>query len=120
MMQHLINKHHGAVFESFVNNVDAHLRLPPSGNPYECKEKAIKELGMAKRMFWCKGRQYRKQVIDENGWMDGFYCAGSLKTVGRVFAFKPFEKDGRKVSPEGELNNVDIILLRVLRDGGSK
>lgn len=122
IMENLIYKRHGRIFRSFLD-IES-LPSPPSGDPYTCKERSIHNLNMEKRMFLCKSRWFRKGALkNEYGLMEGFFCAGSRKADGRVFAFRPPIMDNRKkgpvkVSPVAELDNVDAILQYVPNDGG--
>lgn len=85
-----------------------------------CRDVSIAKLNIKKRMFWCDSRRYNKIKSDEYGEEQGFFCAGSRRVDGRVFALRPPEMDSVNVSPVGELDDVDEILQYVPRYFGSR
>lgn len=114
MRKHLFNYNYSGVFELFAERASSRavpLIVDPS-NPYTCTEIPIENLSMEKRMFWCESRRYDEIESTDYVEMPGFFCAGSHRVAGRVYAFRPPQKHSRNVTPVGEMDNVQLILTR--------
>lgn len=111
IMVHMVNEKKDGVFESFVGTTSSH-SLPElyelfSKDSYTCQDIYIETFLVERRMYWCGPRQY-KTVSGDDGEVEGFFCAGPLRFVSRVFAFRAPQVDSDSVEPVGQIRGVGV------------
>lgn len=93
-------------------------RIVSTGDHLACRIVPIEELDISRPMLWCDAKRFvGVRWPSYCGDAQGFFLASARKT-GRVYAFRPQNLISSDVSPVGQLNDINIIMMR--RSGRSK